>query len=336
MIVWQAYFLLSLELLFDLIPLLSFANRSPGGICPIMSNVQSIGRSPYRSPQRPCHQLVCGPRGGPHSFFPCPPIEKLISNRGRMPCASVCGNPVFSSRPMHGRIDIPNASYGVETRSRREFWPIKYRGHFESRVGNYISLEVKEAASRATPGNQPAGEASYAPDVNTHNTPIMKASIVSSNPSTRAMPYLHSQGGHPIVEMPPLPTLPLLHNEFVMQQENSLSHSTLSSSSGSGRDGRDSFEIRKQLLELKALNQESSRQRKKCRTQAYPSENREATAFSPRPLGIESDEKYLTEFHCFLRQHCIEVFCANEEDVNGTKCVCIAFLCKFSSVISYR
>ena len=251
-------------------PLLSFANRSPGGICPIMSNVQSIGRSPYRSPQRPCHQLVCGPRGGPHSFFPCPPIEKLISNRGRMPCASVCGNPVFSSRPMHGRIDIPNASYGVETRSRREFWPIKYRGHFESRVGNYISLEVKEAASRATPGNQPAGEASYAPDVNTHNTPIMKASIVSSNPSTRAMPYLHSQGGHPIVEMPPLPTLPLLHNEFVMQQENSLSHSTLSSSSGSGRDGRDSFEIRKQLLELKALNQESSRQRKKCRTQGLP------------------------------------------------------------------
>ena len=37
----------------------------------------------------------------------------------------------------------------------------------------------------------------------------------------------------------------------------------------------------------------------------------------PRPLGIPSDAKYLTEFHCFLRSNLIEVFCATNDDMNG-------------------
>ena len=37
----------------------------------------------------------------------------------------------------------------------------------------------------------------------------------------------------------------------------------------------------------------------------------------PRPLGMASDSKYLTEFHCFLRSNLIEVFCATKEDMNG-------------------
>ena len=37
----------------------------------------------------------------------------------------------------------------------------------------------------------------------------------------------------------------------------------------------------------------------------------------PRPLGILSDAKYLTEFHCFLRSNLIEVFCATKDDMNG-------------------
>lgn len=40
--------------------------------------------------------------------------------------------------------------------------------------------------------------------------------------------------------------------------------------------------------------------------------------FAPMPLGIPSDSKYLTEFHCFLRRNLIEVFCANDDDINGT------------------
>ena len=40
--------------------------------------------------------------------------------------------------------------------------------------------------------------------------------------------------------------------------------------------------------------------------------------FAPMPLGIPSDSKYLTEFHCFLRRNLIEVFCANHDDINGT------------------
>ena len=37
----------------------------------------------------------------------------------------------------------------------------------------------------------------------------------------------------------------------------------------------------------------------------------------PRPLGMASDSRYLTEFHCFLRSNLIEVFCATKEDMNG-------------------
>ena len=44
----------------------------------------------------------------------------------------------------------------------------------------------------------------------------------------------------------------------------------------------------------------------------------EAEVFQfPRPLGIPSDAKYLTEFHCFLRSNLIEVFCATNDDMNG-------------------
>jgi len=48
--------------------------------------------------------------------------------------------------------------------------------------------------------------------------------------------------------------------------------------------------------------------------------------FAPMPLGIPSDSKYLTEFHCFLRRNLIEVFCANDGDINGTN---ISLQCSF-------
>jgi hypothetical protein len=35
----------------------------------------------------------------------------------------------------------------------------------------------------------------------------------------------------------------------------------------------------------------------------------------PLPLAMEADEDWLTPLHCFVRQHCVHVFTASDEDV---------------------
>ncbi|KAL7578842.1 hypothetical protein ACA910_016062 [Epithemia clementina (nom. ined.)] len=40
-----------------------------------------------------------------------------------------------------------------------------------------------------------------------------------------------------------------------------------------------------------------------------------ATLDKPLPLAMPTDKDWLTPLHCFVRKHCVEVFCASEDDV---------------------
>ena len=91
-----------------------------------------------------------------------------------------------------------------------------------------------------------------------------------------------------------------------------------------------------------ALQGESSRRRKEVQMQRRPRRQETITTAAvqeiaaepeifhfPRPLGIPSDAKYLTEFHCFLRSNLIEVFCATNDDMNGKSLIlCTELTCQ--------